>query len=512
MLTAQKNYAAFISYRHNPRDREWATRIFDALETFQVPKALQKQGYPIRLGRLYRDEDEVPASADLSDQIKQSLAHSSLLIVVCSPDTPHSKWVRREIALFQEMGKGDRIIPLLVAGEPEELFPPDLLRRRAERKLPDGTTEEYWEEFEPIAADVRPRKHEPYSRTFRRAKLRLAAAILGVTYDDLYQREHEREKANLRRIAASAAALLLAAGVGGALYWNTYLRTQMLYCSNYGERWGVPFCVGEMSEAAAQQQGRVYQLKTRAGLPRELTRLNGSFSPRGDNESDYEAEDWTKDAARFVYEYQASSTASLSQVSEFSRNGKLLRRLSYDFSEDRLRGVVRFERDMGIAERQRAKGTSLGRFNADSEDDFDNRTNIGQHRLHFDGSGLLLECKFEPYGGGKPANDMQGAYGSAYSYSFLGLPETVRNLDSVGDTLLEKTGVAEIRRTYDAAGHLTAVSWYSKNWELATNQDFVARVSLKRDRLGRIISIQCFSRWQAGAFERHRRGAHHIRL
>ncbi len=122
-------YAAFISYRHKPRDRAWALRIMRELETYRTPKALRAEAFPDRIGTLFRDEDEIPASSDLSDQIKEALRRSDFLIVVCSPDTPDSRWVRREIELFQEMGKGDRILPLLIAGEPEESFPPELRRR-----------------------------------------------------------------------------------------------------------------------------------------------------------------------------------------------------------------------------------------------------------------------------------------------------------------------------------------------------------------------------------------------
>jgi len=120
MRAETPRYAAFVSYRHLPRDRNWAIRIFRALESYRTPTALQREAFPDRIGRLFRDEDEIPASSDLSDQIKDALAHADFLIVVCSPDTPASRWIRREIELFQEMGKGDRVIPLLIAGEPEE--------------------------------------------------------------------------------------------------------------------------------------------------------------------------------------------------------------------------------------------------------------------------------------------------------------------------------------------------------------------------------------------------------
>jgi hypothetical protein len=185
LSTEASRYSAFISYRHMPRDRQWALRIMAALETYRTPKALQAEAFPARIGHLFRDEDEIPASDDLSDQIKEALRRSDNLIVVCSPDTPGSRWVGREIELFQEMGKGDRIFPLLIAGEPDDSFPPVLRRRRIWRDLPDGRREESWEEIEPIAADVRPRKDESKGKTERRALMRLAAALLGCRFDDL---------------------------------------------------------------------------------------------------------------------------------------------------------------------------------------------------------------------------------------------------------------------------------------------------------------------------------------
>lgn len=212
MAAEPDRYSAFISYRHMPRDRQWALRIMRELETYRTPKPLRARAYPASLGHLFRDEDEIPASSDLSDKIKEALAKSDHLIVVCSPDTPGSRWVRREIELFQEMGKGERIIPLLIAGEPEESFPPELRRRRIETRRADGRIEESFEEIEPIAADVRPRGDEKKSATERRALLRLASALLGCRFDDLARRDEERRKAALRQRTGVAAAVMAAAG------------------------------------------------------------------------------------------------------------------------------------------------------------------------------------------------------------------------------------------------------------------------------------------------------------
>jgi hypothetical protein len=66
-------YDAFISYRHVDRDRKWAEWLIDALERYRVPEPMQRRGIPPRLRKIFRDEDEVPASSDLNDQIKTAL-------------------------------------------------------------------------------------------------------------------------------------------------------------------------------------------------------------------------------------------------------------------------------------------------------------------------------------------------------------------------------------------------------------------------------------------------------
>ena len=274
VITSPDRYAAFISYRHNPRDRQWALRIMAALESYRTPKPLLAEAFPPRIGHLFRDEDEIPASQDLSDQIKEALVHSDNLIVICSPDTPSSRWVRREIELFQEMGRSDRIFPVLIAGEPEQCFPPELLRRRISREMPDGSREETWEEIEPIAADVRPRRDESRARTERRAVLRLAAALLGCRFDDLARRDDERRKAQLRRQLGVAAALLAIAGIGGLWWWDANLRVKTQYCAGHGERWAAPFCVGELSEAE-HARTTSFRFHMQGGRVLDIARVNG---------------------------------------------------------------------------------------------------------------------------------------------------------------------------------------------------------------------------------------------
>src|SRR3984893_1812768 len=175
-------YDAFISYRHVERDRVWAEWLIEALEGYRVPKALQDRGLPPRLRKGFRDEDEVPASSDLNDQILQALKASRFLIVVCSAFTPRSKWVEREIEMFNELGRGDQVLALLTEGEPSDSFPNAMLVRRCEVIGPDGDKRIIEEDKEPLAADVRPRSNMSQATLKRLALLRLVAVILGVKF------------------------------------------------------------------------------------------------------------------------------------------------------------------------------------------------------------------------------------------------------------------------------------------------------------------------------------------
>ena len=116
-------YSVFISYRHNDRDQRWAEWLLNAIEIYRVPKALQHAGYPVHLGKVFRDRDELPSDGGLNEQIETALKASRFLIVISSPETPKSKWVSREIEIFEALGRHDKIIPLLVEGEPVESFP-----------------------------------------------------------------------------------------------------------------------------------------------------------------------------------------------------------------------------------------------------------------------------------------------------------------------------------------------------------------------------------------------------
>ena len=142
----------------------------------------------------------MPTSADLALSVREALAESRSLIIICSPDAARSRWVNEEIRLFKALGREDRIFCLIVAGEPSapegsdrRCFPSALRFVVADGVITDRPA------GEPLAADVR---RERDSR--RDAVLKIASGLLHVPLDRLRQRELVRRHRRLAMIATAA--------------------------------------------------------------------------------------------------------------------------------------------------------------------------------------------------------------------------------------------------------------------------------------------------------------------
>jgi WD40 repeat protein len=204
-----KKYWAFLSYSH--ADAKVCDWLHPAIERFSVPRRLRGKAnrdgtIPSRLFPVFRDRAELPGSSELSTNLVDALAESRYLVVICSPSAATSRWVNEEIRLFKKAHGEGHILALISSGEPNasdhperglaECFP-EALRYRF-----DEYGEQTTERAEPIAADIRP-GHE--SR--RIAMLRLVAGLIGVSFDELRQRDRERTRKQwqLRALYASAA-------------------------------------------------------------------------------------------------------------------------------------------------------------------------------------------------------------------------------------------------------------------------------------------------------------------
>lgn len=199
-------YWAFLSYSH--ADERWARWLHRSLETYAVPRHLRGRAsafgpLPERLYPVFRDREELPGAPELGVVIDAALQVSRYQIVICSPRAAASRWVNEEILRFKSLGRKDRILALIVDGEPNardparECFPPALRAGGADV-------------IEPLAADLRPAGDGRHG-----ALMKLLSGLLGVGLDELRRRDRQRrrEQALLTGLCAAA----LAGGVYGLL-------------------------------------------------------------------------------------------------------------------------------------------------------------------------------------------------------------------------------------------------------------------------------------------------------
>lgn len=203
-------YRAFISY--SKLDQRHAKRLHSALETYRVPKGIAVDlPRDRRLGRFFRDDDEMGASTDLGATLREALDASENLIVICSPHSARSRWVNAEIVHFKDSGK--RLFAVVADGIPNSTdpesngFPPALASQPAgEELLSERHTE-------PLGIDLR-------KESFQRARIRLVAGLLGISFDSLWQRE-KRRTMKRRAVAAVVSLVLISVIVLLGVKWLT---------------------------------------------------------------------------------------------------------------------------------------------------------------------------------------------------------------------------------------------------------------------------------------------------
>lgn len=188
----KKRYSAFISYRHCEPDSYVAKTLQKKLETLKIPKNIKSNTSLTSIERIFRDEDELPVAGSLSSQIDLALSESEYLICLCSPRYLESQWCMMEIETFIEKFGKDKILLVLVDGEPSESFPEVITKEEVKVIGPDGIETTQIRNCEPLAADVRATSQKERRKKIDDASLRLAAAMLGINYDDLKQRHRER--------------------------------------------------------------------------------------------------------------------------------------------------------------------------------------------------------------------------------------------------------------------------------------------------------------------------------
>ena len=232
----EKNYKydAFISYRHVEPDQSIAKQVHQLIETFKAPKEFYQNGKRPTF-RVFRDREEL-AARDLSASIEEALETSRYLIVICSKRTPLSEWCQREIETFKSLHGSERIIPVLIEGEPGEAFPLPLKELKGEESVseilaadirPDETLNADFEGYEALQNNNKAKLKELTKKSLdilKTEKYRVMATILGCSFGDLKQRDKERKNKRIMTVSTVAGAIFL---IFGLFMANAYQKAEL---------------------------------------------------------------------------------------------------------------------------------------------------------------------------------------------------------------------------------------------------------------------------------------------
>ena len=260
-------YRAFISY--SSKNRWFAWRLHRALEAYRVPvsiKSAELEDDPghswlgrivqrtlalcqfsddkieriirdrfrnkHKLGKFFRDRDDLPPSNNLSDILRCYLEKSRNLIVVCSPDSAKSPHVNEEILEFKKLGREQKIFAISIDGKinnNEKYYDKIGQNLNINQEIEDL---EFRDSFPPSlfysmdnegfvikkANQPKALKAEGFFSKFfisRYNRILLIAGLLGIEPDELWVRERRRTRA--RRIIGSLGALFTIL-ISSALY------------------------------------------------------------------------------------------------------------------------------------------------------------------------------------------------------------------------------------------------------------------------------------------------------
>lgn len=209
-------YDAFISYRHLPAETAVAHRLQRILEGYAAPRGTPCE-HTVKIRRVFVDTTEMPNIPDLTRGILEALEESRYLIVLGSPALRESEWCHAEVLRFKEMNGGSaaHIIPVLVSGDPSQVFFSEM--RVTTRSYLDIDGRELFREepIEPLYTDIRSKSTKDSLQRLKKEKLRIAAPLLGCGYDDLFRRH--RRRAIQRGVLTASATCVAAVGIGAAL-------------------------------------------------------------------------------------------------------------------------------------------------------------------------------------------------------------------------------------------------------------------------------------------------------
>lgn len=445
-----QRYWAFLSYSH--ADEAQAKRLHVLLERYVLPgKARKAHGLPRRLFPIFRDVEELEAASGLTTRLRDALNDSRWLVVLCSPNSAKSKYVNEEVEYFLGKHGPERILCVLLGGEPPECFPPAI------RALKE----------EPLAADCRAGHDTGIAR------LKLIAAIAGIGFTELRDREAQRR----RLLRMSFAAACATAALGALAYWDLLVREQVDHYVGYVRVNGIWQGVDRISAEQASHRDFSYRFLRHGRLhaPERVDYINSSSGCWVLNSSLDPMQDLLGDnpvegplggqepilgycSAHFVY----SNDGGLREETLY--NGLDIPKFSLLYTSPTLAQITR----AGFAATASDSGIRYVQFERDAQG-YDR-----QRRFFYDAS--------------QPRRNKEGAYGYRYAYDEAGRVSLIERLNSSG----EPTGIVE-RRVYSSAGFMVDQRNEDGAGKLRVGAGGYAGVRRESDAYGNVIAQTLYS-------------------
>jgi WD40 repeat protein len=195
----------FISYSRV--DKAFAAALAAALGAYKPPRDLKVAQRHLKV---FRDEQDFTGT-EYTSAIQRHLKGSRKLIVVCSPAARASKYVNEEIQTFARANGAENIVPVLVAGTPNNEARPG---QEGELAFPAALCEAL---VMPLAAAYQGfdlRKHKVDRGVFEGSWFSILANVYGISRSELEQRERRRQHRTRRLWAAiTVSAVSILAGL-----------------------------------------------------------------------------------------------------------------------------------------------------------------------------------------------------------------------------------------------------------------------------------------------------------
>ncbi len=467
MSSQRFTYHAFISYSH--ADESTAKWLQHALEAYRLPVSIQKEAgghLPRSLRPVFRDKTDLSAGS-LTRHLRRELDDSRFLIVLCSRKSAASEWVAREIKHFYELGREDCIVPVICETDPALAVPAHTYPPSLSHEILGASMAEYDRE---------------------RIVLKVVAAILGLRFDQLYERHKRLALRRQRFFGSLIVTLAMALMTGGWWAWDYYWREKSFYFQDFTLRWGMPEGVFHISAQEAARRSGSYQMIYRKNRLRLVAYVNGTGKPVYNGESDYLG--FTALKCTYAGEKETRlERLDLLDEKALLPNGKINQKARV-LSTQRLSGerleIVDFVSAKEGVESALPSFTNSG---FGKQKDYTARTEIVRHLRAYGASGLIDHVMYCKNSYNQTTRDANGVGGIAYTYDGNGLRISENFIEFKKRTLVKiagKNGVASVHRVRNANGVMTAVRYLDLRSEPIRNPDGFAELRLEYNARGNI--------------------------